>query len=628
MSMYSSNRYVFNILILMTIVSSISVHYLINPVLEISNSSISISTLTLIYPITNLSILFFTITLYYLSQFSHDRKVVSIVICGFFIQVFADSSFIYLKIIGKYQLGGIVDPLWLAAIMVIGLGGLVKQGTYNKLSKETNDRLKQEEILWPYTGVIFFAFIVLDSYQWNFNALSIGACIVSIIIIVRQLLIMKQNEKIADEYKYLAYHDPLTGLKNRIRFKKDLKQMLIKTHKKNQKFALILIDLDRFKYVNDTLGHSIGDCLLKKVSNRLKTSIGINASLYRLGGDEYIIILQDATGEYIQSTAESILDEFTSTFLVRKYEIDVTPSIGISVYPENGRDEDALFKSADMAMYLAKGYGKNNYQYYNTELHEFINRKVTIENELKNAIEKEQLQLFYQPKVDLYTRKVIGMEALIRWEHPDLGFISPAEFIPLAEETGEIVPIGDWVLKTACKQNKIWQENGIDCLCVSINVSVRQFNHSDFLNTVRNTLDDTGLSAEYLELEITESIIQNVTESKEILNGLRDMGVKVSIDDFGTGYSSLYVLRELPIDVLKIDKSFIDDLSNSKNLSMIKTIIELGLNLNLHVLAEGVENEYQANLLVDHNCSSGQGYLFSKPVSVEGFEELLMSHSS
>lgn len=577
----------------------------------------------------NLSILFVTITLYYLSKSSPNRKIILIIVSGFSLQVLTDSILIYLRITGKYEEGGLIEPLWLLAILLLGLAGFFRHETSNQEENwGLNDDFKRDQAILPYMGVLFFILIVLDSYQWKFNALSIGACIVFLLIIVRQLLIMKQNEKLTDQYRYLAYHDPLTGLKNRIKFKRDLKQAIAKARKRNHKVALLLIDLDRFKYVNDTLGHYIGDCLLKEVSNRLKGVIGVYDNLYRLGGDEYIIIIPNASERYCQSIAGAILNKFTSSFLVDGYEITVTPSIGISMYPENGKDNDTLFKSADMAMYLAKGNGKNNFQFYSAELHEIINRRVNVESELSSAIVKEQLQLFYQPKVDLYTGEITGMEALLRWEHPELGFISPEEFIPLAEETGKIVAIGEWVLKTACRQNKLWQNKGLAPLCVSINVSARQFEHSDFVSTVSKALDETGLSPQYLELEITESIIQNVNESKEVLNRLKSIGVKMSIDDFGTGYSSLYVLRELPIDVIKIDKSFIDDLSDSKNLSMIKTIIDLGLNLNLHVLAEGIEHEYQVKNLVEHGCSSGQGYLFSKPVSVNHFETFLQDRSA
>ncbi|KGX88715.1 putative bifunctional diguanylate cyclase/phosphodiesterase [Pontibacillus marinus] len=625
---HSNNHYIFYILIFMTIFSSISVYYLIKPIISITNSSISISTIILIYPMLNLSILFVTVTLYYLSKTSNNRKVILILISGFFIQVICDSSLIFLRLTGEYKVGGLIEPLWLIAIMLIGLAGVFrKESGKPEENWSLNDDSKKEKVILPYLGVLLFILLAIESYQWKFNALSIGACIIFLLIIIRQFLIMKKNENLTDEYRDLAYHDPLTGLKNRTKFRKDLMNVIDEAQLRNHKVGLLLIDLDRFKYVNDTLGHYTGDGLLKEVSNRLKDGLEVYDNLYRLGGDEYIIILPNASALYCQQTAEAVLKEFTNPFLVNEYEISVTPSIGISVYPENGSDQESLFISADMAMYLAKENGKNNFQFYNAELHEIINRRVYIESELSKAIEKDQLELYYQPKVDLYTKEITGMEALLRWKHPKLGFISPQEFIPLAEETGNIVAIGEWVLKTACKQNKHWQEKGFDPLCISINVSARQFEHSDFINAVSKALDETGLSPQYLELEITESIIQNVSESKEVLNRLRSIGVKLSIDDFGTGYSSLYVLRELPIDVIKIDKSFIDNLTDSKNLSMIKTIIDLGLNLNLHVLAEGIEHEYQVKKLVEQGCSSGQGYQFSRPVSEKDFEALLLQSS-
>jgi EAL domain-containing protein (putative c-di-GMP-specific phosphodiesterase class I) len=293
------------------------------------------------------------------------------------------------------------------------------------------------------------------------------------------------------------------------------------------------------------------------------------------------------------------------------------------MYPEHGENSEDLLKNADAAMYLAKENGKNHFRFYNYELNEVLARKMQIEHELSKAIERNEFSLFYQPKVDLHTQNMIGMEALLRWNHPELGLISPVEFIPIAEETGQIISIGEWVLNTACKQNKIWHEKGLSTCCVSVNVSVLQFQQGDFLKVVTEALKESNLEAKYLELEITESIMQNINESRELLAGFRAMGVKTSIDDFGTGYSSLDILRNLPIDTIKIDKSFIDDIEAPCQQPFIKAIIELGLNLNVTVVAEGIENENQLQILLANNCTIGQGYLFSKPVDATEFEKLL-----
>lgn len=324
--------------------------------------------------------------------------------------------------------------------------------------------------------------------------------------------------------------------------------------------------------------------------------------------------------------AESILTGSTKSFSIEGNELVVTPSIGISIYPEHGEDPELLFKNADAAMYLAKEQGKNNFQFYNPSLHDLLFRKMNLENGLRRAIEKKQFSLHYQSKVDMRTGKMVGMEALLRWEHPEFGIVSPAEFIPVAEETGQIVSIGEWVLKTACEQTKRWQNAGLPLIYLSVNVSVRQFQQNDFIQTVRNILQETHLDAHFLELEITESIIQNLKQSTEILHDLRVLGVRTSIDDFGTGYSSLYVLKTLPVDLIKLDKSFIDDLNDPTNQAIVKAVTEIGTTLNLQVIAEGIEQEQQVEILLKHNCRYGQGYLFGRPVPAQEFEKQLLNN--
>lgn len=617
-----NSQHIFNILVFMIIAVAISIHYLINPILELSNNPISVSLITLTYPITNLSILFVTISLYYLSKRSKHRKVIVFIIIGFFIQVVADSYFIYLSITDNYLLGGMVDPLWLIAILIIGLAGLYAQDM-NEPKEENNYYFKSEISIIPYIGVVFLALLVINSYKQEFNALSIGVLVLFLLIIVRQFLVMNQNENLIDEYKFLAHHDLLTGLNNRACFKDDLHQVMVKGKSRNRMVAVLLIDLDRFKNVNDTLGHYIGDCLLKEVSQRLKSSLSVDQLLYRIGGDEFTILLPDTSKHNCISIADIVLKVFDEIFLVEGYEIAITPSIGVSIYPENGEDSETLLQNADAAMYLAKARGKNNFQFYDSDLNEQISRKMELEQGLRKAIESNELTLCYQPKVDLHTGEIIGSEALLRWKHPELGDISPSEFIPIAEETGQIVSIGEWVLRKACKQNILWQEGGFPSLCISVNVSVRQFQHSDFVKIVRNVLQETGLHPQFLELEITESIMQNVKESRDVLKGLRALGVGTSIDDFGTGYSSLHILKELPIDSIKIDKSFIDNIEIPTNLAMVNTIIDIGLNLNLRVIAEGIEYKHQARTLAENKCDFGQGYLFSQPVHAKVFENYL-----
>lgn len=618
---YSENSHTFNIVVYMITAAAVSIHFLIEPVLAFAENSWLVTTVTLAYPIADLSIMFIITILYYLHHRSEEKGVLLFIIIGFFVQILADSFYAYSSMKGSYFVGNFIDLLWLIALLFIGIAGHSSKSQRQENVMEVRNPFEKREFLFPYASILVLLALVIYSYHWDFNALSLGLLITFLMVMGRQLFVIKSNSRLVKEYKYLAYHDQLTGLNNRARFIEDIEELVGNNH--DHKMTLLLIDLDRFKLINDTMGHYVGDIILKKTANRLIDSLPESASIYRLGGDEFVVILPHAKKETSTAVAETILRNFENAFLVYEYEINLTPSIGISLFPENGLSSEELLKSADAAMYLSKVSGKNNFSFYNTELNNIMTRKMNIEIELKKALEKEQLSLVYQPKVDLKTRQTIGMEALLRWEHPELGSVSPVEFIPVAEETGQIIQIGEWVLREACKQNQLWQEKGLPPLCISVNVSVLQFQHGDFLKTVISALEESNMRAQYLELEITESIMQNIKESIEILGSLRKLGIKTSMDDFGTGYSSLHILQSLPIDTIKIDKSFIDDIRNTNRQSMVKTIIDLGLNLNLNVVAEGIEHEHQIDALIESNCLIGQGYLFSKPVNPKEFEELL-----
>lgn len=436
---------------------------------------------------------------------------------------------------------------------------------------------------------------------------------------------LTQRKKAEKTIKYMAFYDVLTGLPNRNMVRNHLNAAL---NKGNQELAVMFLDLDRFKIINDTKGHRVGDLLLKEVAGRLKNTVRDSGLVSRQGGDEFIILLRGLNKEKIIEVAQRVLDEFSNGFIVEKQEFFVTPSIGISLAPKDGNDEETLIKHADTAMYLAKERGKNNFQFYTDQLKGLSSRKMELENGLRKALEQEQLMLHYQPQVNLETCEIIGVEALLRWQHPEKGMISPAEFIPLAEETGLIVPLGKWVLQEAAAQNKAWQDMNYAHIPVSVNISVRQLQEDRFIETVQQILDDTGLEPKYLDLEITESIMQNSEKTAMILNQLKDLGVTLAIDDFGTGYSSLSLLKHLPIDKIKIDKSFVDDIIHHSNQgAMVKTIIDMGHNLQFDVIAEGVEEEEQVQFLVNNGCLVGQGYHFSKPLPVELMDELLKENT-
>ena len=422
----------------------------------------------------------------------------------------------------------------------------------------------------------------------------------------------------------MAFYDTLTGLPNRNRFRHHLNDALNK-QEENKMLAVLFLDLDRFKIINDTKGHNTGDIVLQRVADRLEMTVKQEGMVSRQGGDEFIILLEDIDKERAALVAQRILYEFSKPIEVNNQEFFVTPSIGISLYPFDGVDEETLIKNADTAMYQAKERGKNNFRFYSSNLNGNSIRKMELENGLRKALEKNQLALHYQPQVSLATGEIVGIEALVRWNHPDHGFIAPSEFIPLAEETGLIVPIGKWVLWEACKQRKAWENAGFKEFPIAVNVSVRQFEDDHFIEYISTILEEVGLQANHLELEITESIMQNLENSTIILNQLKELGVLLSMDDFGTGYSSLSYLKHLPIDKIKIDKSFVDDIIYHSNQGMmVKTIIDMGMNLNFIVIAEGIETEEQLSFLKNNACEIGQGYLFSRPVPADNLEQYLI----
>ncbi|TDT57257.1 PAS domain S-box-containing protein/diguanylate cyclase (GGDEF)-like protein [Fonticella tunisiensis] len=442
--------------------------------------------------------------------------------------------------------------------------------------------------------------------------------------VIQQIRDITGRKKIEDRINQLAHYDAVTGLPNRNMMRSSLKKAIRDAAKKGENVGVIFIDLDRFKMINDTLGHIYGDRVLKLMAQRLSFCAEEPYTIFRHGGDEFIVIRKAVDKEELRCCAEKIIDKISRPFVMDGREIYITPSIGISIYPSDGDDVDTLIKYADSAMYLAKEKGKNCYQFYNSSLNDQITRKMNLESGLRRAIKNNEFILYYQPLVDLSTGDIVGMEALIRWKHPKLGVVPPSEFIPLAEETGLIIPIGEWVLKAACKQIKDWHDKGYHQMSIAVNISVRQLQKKDFVKTVKKVLQETGLEAKYLELEITEGIMLDVDELLTILNELKEAGIKISVDDFGMGYSSLSVLKHLPIDILKIDKSFVNGIVNDERIStLVKTIIDMGSSLNFSTIAEGIETREQADFLTRNRCNIGQGYLFSRPLPANEAEKQL-----
>ncbi|RNB84451.1 EAL domain-containing protein [Brevibacillus fluminis] len=436
----------------------------------------------------------------------------------------------------------------------------------------------------------------------------------------------KQIEAMVD---YQSRNDSLTGLPNRLFFFDRAAAAIDESKSVQSTFAVLVLDLDRFKIINDMLGHGIGDQLLQSVAVRL-SNLFVNAgTVARVSGDTFAVLVPHCTELEAAEWAERVIALFAGPFPLAKHELYITPSIGISMYPQDGADAETLIKHADTGMYLAKELGKNTFQFYRADKSAAATRQFMLEGYLRKALAKNEFELYYQPKMNIKTGELIGMEALLRWNHPELGMVSPADFIPLAEETGLIVPIGEWVIQTACLQNKKWQDEGFLPLKVSVNLSARQFQHN-LVDKVSLALTFSGLAPHWLELEITESILmQNEETIISILDDLKQMGVLISIDDFGTGYCSLSYLKHFPLDTLKIAQPFVRDLSKGTVDSAIATaLITLGHSLGLNVIAEGVETTGQLRILQDQQCDEIQGYILSKPLSSHDFARWLNTEAS
>ena len=436
------------------------------------------------------------------------------------------------------------------------------------------------------------------------------------------------KKRVEDMLQHQASHDRLTGLPNRLLFDERLSLALARTHRYGEMLSVMFLDLDGFKTVNDTLGHAAGDQLLKHVAQRLTACLRHEDILARWGGDEFTLLLSPISGaEETARIATQILDALKMPLEIDGQELHIKASLGIALAPYDGEDAETLLKNADAAMYRAKQQGRNNYQLYTSAIGSKAQERLVLENNLYRSLERQEFQLHYQPQVDLQTGEIVGMEALIRWQSRDSGFISPSVFIPIAEEMGLISSIGEWVLWTACAQNRDWQSLGLPPIRIGVNLSALQFQQKNLVQVIAQVLESTQLEPCYLELEITESIaMQNIASTIAVLRTLRDMGIQIAIDDFGTGYSSLSSLKHFPLDKLKVDQSFIHDLvTDSSDAAIIKALVALGHGLNLEVIAEGVETEEQLSFLRSVQCDAMQGYLLSRPLPAQEATNLFIN---
>ena len=455
------------------------------------------------------------------------------------------------------------------------------------------------------------------TFEATVNNLLDDPGVAGIVMNCRDITARKRDEQ---TIRHLAYYDALTGLPNRMLFNDRLAQALAQARRHGARgVAIMFLDLDRFKTINDTFGHGGGDELLREAALRLKHALREGDTVARLGGDEFLFLLPGVDDpEDAARIGQKIVDLFEAPFTVMDHELYVTTSVGVSLFPMDGADGETLIRNADTALYRAKDQGRNRYQLYAPDMNAFAAKRLMIENSLRRALDRNELVLYYQPVVSLQTEEIVGIEALVRWMQPDLGLVLPSDFIPMAEETGLIVPLSRWVLQTACAQMKTWLDAGIPLRSMSVNLSARRFNECNLAGMIREILESTGLDGNYLTVELTESVMmENVEQTINTLHELKKLGVKISIDDFGTGYSSLSYLKRLPIDTLKIDQSFVRDIAFGNESQIAMLIIAMAHNLKLSVVAEGVETEEQRSFLRSKRCDTMQGFLFSAPLPIE-----------
>lgn len=650
-------KFIFDIMIIIAVSTALSWHYLIQLLLPEATASPLLFAVSIGYPVGDLLLLFGAVSFYMGYSHTLSPRVLTLIIAGLIFEVFADTAYLYSTVADTYSAGSYYDPLWALSLLLVALSGLysldpVNNSVSDKAVLQINDRISVRMLL-PYFSLFTLFIIIFMEQHDHTKGLIIGAFVATALIVTRQIFTLRDNRRLLFNYdeltseleqkieertievtskneqlEHIAYHDELTGLPNRRLFLKNLESSIAVANEKAQKLAVVFIDLDRFKNINDTFGHEFGDLLLQDFSQKVSENLRANDTVSRQGGDEFTLILNDVKdANDITPTIQRLQAAFIKSLSINNQELHVSMSIGIAIYPDNGKTTSELLKHADSAMYSAKAKGKNNYQFFSDDMAFVVSRKIALENELRRALANEEFILHYQPQFNANTKEIVGMEALVRWQTTDGEIISPAKFIPLAEETRLILPLGEWVLQTACEQAKKWHDSGHSHLKLAVNLSPLQFMDDDLMDMVEQALTKTGFPPSSLELEITESVaVDDIEVALMRMQALKELGVHLAIDDFGTGYCSLNYLKKFPLTNLKIAQSFIRDMAiNPHDEALVEAMVFIGHKLNMSVIAEGVETEEQLALLKELGCDEIQGYLFSKPLTTEHFSHLLLN---
>lgn len=652
-------KFVFDVGIVMATFTALSWHFLIREVI-IGPASLLALVVSAGYPIGDLILLFGLASFYTGSVRLFSRNVLSLITASLLFQIAADSIYLYKSVAGGYDSGNFFDSFWAISFFLMALAGLF--ALEERVAATPPPALRHTKagagLLLPYGSMILLFITMIFEQKNGMDGLIVGAAVIVALIILRQIVTLTENRKLLEQYHHLnevlehkisqrtqelsikneqltetmhqmqhmAYHDVLSGLPNRRLFLDKLEAAMAEARFHSHKLAVVFIDLDRFKNINDTHGHEFGDLLLKDFSHKMEVNLRKDDTVSRQGGDEFTLILNKiAEEEDIVPLIKRIQSVLAQPITVNGQELDISMSIGIAVYPEDGQTTEELLKHADMAMYQAKEQGRNNYQFFSEDMNAIVTRKVQLEKGLRRAIVNEEFILHYQPQVSAATGSVTGMETLIRWQMADGTIVSPAEFIPLAEETRLILPIGEWVLVNACRQAKRWHDAGYGHLKLAVNLSPLQFLDSSLMETVQNALALTGFPAASLELEITEGVaVYDAELAIAKMEALRDLGIGIAIDDFGTGYSSMIYLKRFPVTNLKIAQPFVQDMETSPaDKALVTTMISMGHSMGMSVIAEGVETHGQLVALQNLQCDEIQGYLFSRPLPADGFTAML-----